>query len=390
MHITLDSGCSDRDDDGVCDDDDGCPDDPLMTMPGPCGCNTRTFGRFEDSGNTVGSAGSRDLLVADFDGDGDMDVFVVAPGADEVWLNDGTGSFTDTAQRLGSFTGNGGVAVDFDGDGDVDVLALAENRTVADSRVYLNDGAATFVESPARIMSGNFSHAAAADFNGDRDQDFMAMNFNDSRQSSVYLNGGDGTAFTASFNFGTIIGVGADVGDLDGDDELDVVIAGIRAPNAVWLGSGDGMFTSGTPFGEASSSESGMVMADVDGDDDLDVVIGRNGGAESQIYLNDGAGALTVSTDTLAAGEVSFVATADADGDGHPDLFFANLAAAPNGGATYFRNDGAGGFTSPTRIAGDIGSRGLTLADVDGDTHPDLLVASEPGPSQVWLNRCHE
>ncbi len=103
-------------------------------------------GRFSDSGQRVGPAGTRKVALADVDGDGSLDVFLVGTGPDSVWLNDGHGQFNRTGEFQTSLTEGAAVDVaDFDGDGDLDALvARRASGSFNPGTLWLNDGQGRF------------------------------------------------------------------------------------------------------------------------------------------------------------------------------------------------------------------------------------------------------
>ncbi len=388
-----DAGCSDRDGDGVCDVADGCPDEATLRAPTGCGCNPALrAGFFVDATRTLGSTnpGTRKVLLGDLDGDSDLDAFLVkAFQPDEVWFNDGAATFTDSTARLGTFVDSAGVLADFDRDGDLDVFTGAQNRTVADSRLYLNDGMGTFSDSGVRIGTGNFVAMASGDFNGDTWVDVAVTNFSSSRQTYAYLNNGSGTAF-AGTTFGTAATWGVDIGDVNGDAHDDIVFGLNGASNVVQLGDGMGGFTAGTSFGDPAVNTFSIALGDFDGDGDLDAAVGRGAGTPSQIFWNDGAGGLTDSGQMLSASQAEFGRAVDIDVDGDLDVVFSDMQGAPNGGAHISVNDGTGLFAFRQQIAEGVASRGFGVGDLNGDGLPDLVVGSEGGENPIWLNSCAE
>jgi hypothetical protein len=104
-------------------------------------------GIFIDSGQSLGDASSKDVVLGDFDGDGDLDVFVANYGANKVWLNDGSGTFTDSGQNLGTSDSYCVALGDVDGDGDLD--AFVANGGL--NRLWLNDGSGTFYDSAQNL-----------------------------------------------------------------------------------------------------------------------------------------------------------------------------------------------------------------------------------------------
>jgi len=92
------------------------------------------------------------VSLADLDGDGDIDAYVVNGQANKVWLNDGAGNFTDNGQSLGSSNSYGISLADLDGDGDIDAFVANYN---GQNKVWLNntDLNLSFSATPANCDS---------------------------------------------------------------------------------------------------------------------------------------------------------------------------------------------------------------------------------------------
>jgi hypothetical protein len=140
----------------------------------------------------------------------------------------------------------------------------------------------------------------------------------------------------------------ASVGDLDGDGDLDLVLAkGRHWPlhDRVLLNNGKGEFTVARNLGETPDRTYSAVLADLDGDGDLDVLVSNDSPDRKLVYLNDGKANFRVSGEW---GEPKWntrnAAAADLNGDRKPDLIAANRQSA----SYVCLNDGRGNSTAAT------------------------------------------
>ncbi len=124
-------------------------------------------------------------------------------------------------------------------------------------------------------------------------------------------------------------GSGVALGDVDGDGWVDIYLARIEGPNALYRNLGNWRFEEvAAERGVAADDRfsTGAVLADVDGDSDLDLLLTALGGPNS-LFLNDGTGHFTELRGGagLDSGQGSTtMALADVDGDGDLDLYVAN------------------------------------------------------------------
>lgn len=168
-------------------------------------------------------------------------------------------------------------------------------------------------------------------------------------------------------------------GDLDGDGYPDIVAACRMTfsfhAEVVWTknlqGTGNGPLH---VISALAGSISMLDLGDLDGDGDLDVVCGS---AFGSIYWfqNDGIGGFGPRLFILPQGEngrTKFAIT-DVDGDGDPDIAYAQ---ADEGISGWCVNNGAGAFSAPTILDPDTpGAFHVSAGDLDGDGDPDLLVS---------------
>ncbi len=205
------------------------------------------------------SSATFDSALADIDDDGDLDVVVANLGANEIWLNDGSGFFTGT-NGLGTSSSYSIVVFDADGDGHADVAV----GNLGTNELFLGNGLGSFTEATPRLqdVSAWTQTIDAGDFDGDGDLDLY---FGDQ-------NGGPPTG--PVFDWFAVAG-----------------------ENRLLLNDGAGNFTL-SPLPHLTLDRTSQVeLTDIDADGDLDVVtsevIGRRSPSRVSLYLNDGNGGLT-------------------------------------------------------------------------------------------------
>jgi len=173
------------------------------------------------------------------------------------------------------------------------------------------------------------------------------------------------------------------LGDIDGDGHLDIVLAkGRHWPlnNILLRNDGKGHFTSAV-LGDAPDRTYTAALADLDGDGRLDIVVSNDRPDRKLVYLNDGKGRFRLGG-TFGQPEWStrYVTVADLNGDKHPDLIVANRSSNPANPRPSFvcLNDGRGGFPSCSPLATESATI-IVASDLDGDGHVDLFVPHRDG-----------
>ncbi len=226
--------------------------------------------------------------AGDVDGDLDPDLVVRIGrqgGQGSLWvlLNNGDGTFAPGASYS---TGDGQgepVLADLDGDLDLDVASTSTDSD--DLSVFLNNGDGTFAPETRYQVGDIPTGIGVGDLDGDLDLDLITAN-RGSINVSVLLNEGDGT-FAAHVLYR--VGDGPHsiaVGDMDGDLNLDLAADNRDSDDvSVLLGNGDGTFDSEVRYGVADGPH-GIAASDLDGDSDLDLVTSNNNVDSVSVLLN--------------------------------------------------------------------------------------------------------
>jgi penicillin amidase len=275
---------------------------------------------------------------ADFDGDGDLDLFVGFRGQTNRLYRNDAGTFVDVAAAVGlADTNETRVASwgDYDDDGDPDLFIGYARTTTAPNRLYRNDEGKRFVDVGRQMGV-----------------DVVAT----SRQASFL--------------------------DYDNDGDTDLFVAFRDRPNMLYRNDGGKYVEVAKELGIADPRKTvGVAWFDMEGDGDLDAFVANQDGDLNGFFRNDNGRFVDVARELgmdgagrpLVYGGVG-PSVVDYDNDGDLDVFVANYG--PN---TMFRNDGGGKFTEVAAdlgIAGDQHSTTAVWGDYDNDGRPDVYVAS--------------
>ncbi|GAB5521202.1 MAG: hypothetical protein RhofKO_34530 [Rhodothermales bacterium] len=343
------------------------------------------------------ATGAQSVYAADMDGDGDLDVLSAALDRRSfVWYPNTDGQGTFGAPR---FIADNTIsprlmhAADLDGDGDLDVLTSAgtfQFAVFAEVRWYRNtDGQGTF-ESVQEVYDDDaeVGHITTGDVDGDGDLDvLLAGSFTN---ELVWFENTDGLG---SFGPKQELGVGGfpafiGVTDVDQDGDADVVAVGAHQGAILWFEQTEpGVFgTRQIANTEITGADnlSGQ-LADVNGDGIMDMVTGAQGGNEVAWFPGTGtASAFGAKQSIGIATEVlDDINSTDLDGDGDLDV----LTASRDGMLSWYVNtDGAGTF-SMARLLISTPNRPpnfVRTADLDQDGDQDVLTASASGQLVLW------
>jgi hypothetical protein len=176
------------------------------------------------------------------------------------------------------------------------------------------------------------------------------------------------------------------MGDLDGDGDLDLVLAkGRHTPilDRVLINDGKAHFTA-SDLGPTPDRTYTAALADLDGDGDLDVLTSNDQPDRKLVYLNDGKAHFTVAgTWGLPEWSTRNASVADLNGDGRIDVIAANRP----GPSFVCLNEGGGRFASPCIAIPAESATSIVPADFDKDGFIDLAVPSrDGGQSRIYFN----
>ena len=382
----------------------------------------------------------------DFDDDGDLDIYLVNGAIQTnkaqnkvphnvLYRNNGDGTFSDVTQNSGvgsTSYGTGATVADYDNDGDLDLYLTNFGK----DQLYQNNGDSTFtdVTSQAGVENLNWGTSCAfADVDNDGFLDLYIANYakydptNDKPcyergvhvycgphayppvHDTLYKNNGDGTFTDVSelYRPSDLIpqhGLGVTFGDYDADGDADIYIANDQDPNFLFRNEGNGKYIeialiSGVCYNDMGKEEAGMGtdFGDYNNDGQLDLTVSNYQTETNTLYHNHDRDFFVDNTIVSGIAEITHgylgwgIKFFDYDNDGYQDIFVANGHLMDNISAlekhvTYpqknllFRNLGDGTFenviTQEDGLALKKVSRGAAIGDYDNDGDLDILVTN--------------
>ena len=318
---------------------------------------------------------SRGCTWGDYDNDGNLDVFIAnfSNSINSLYRNNGDGSFAkilnnDIANNVGdSFEG---CWADYDNDGDLDLFVANEDGDVpppmADENcLYRNDGwIFTRIIHGVIVSHRNASQSAVwCDYDNDGDSDIYVVN-SLNQNNCLYINNGNGSFdIIEDQNIVTDGGESSSAcwGDYDNDGDFDLFVANMAresdGPNFLYANNGDGTFSKITEGNIVNTlhNSSSCNWADYDNDGDLDLLV--TGDDSILLYQNNGNGSFSHITDSVVGADQNRsrgAAWGDYDKDGDLDLYLANCSNQNN---AFYKNNGNNNHWIEIKCTGKISNR---------------------------------
>jgi VCBS repeat protein len=237
------------------------------------------------------------VAVGDLRGDGKLDIVTANALSDDVsvLLGNGDGTF-GTASNVGLNGGHFPFKVhlaDMNHNGHLDIVTANGNSD--DVSVLLGNGDGTFGTATNLPLGGGVrgpEDLAIEDFNGDGHLDIVTANARTNDLSLLLANGSGGyaTATTIPIASGAARTAAVTAADLRGNGKLDLVVTSGTGGLSVLLGNGDGTFGTASAVASGGTKPMWTAVGDIDGDDHLDLVVADSASGDVSVLLGNGDG----------------------------------------------------------------------------------------------------
>ncbi|MCF6269927.1 MAG: T9SS type A sorting domain-containing protein [Melioribacteraceae bacterium] len=322
----------------------------------------------------------------DYDNDNDLDIVVTGTDASsnvtsKIYRND-SGTYNDISAVMTGVLYSSVDWGDYDNDNDLDLIVSGQNSSGTKISIIYGNSSGTFSDISAGLTGATVGGVKWGDIDNDNDLDLLISGAigPDDYSSTVYRND-SGTFTDISAGLPALSGPSCDWGDYDNDGYIDLLLTGDDAGSSVSKIYNNHRFTIDASAVFTNLYNGTADWGDYDNDGDLDVIIAGTSSATfssiTEIFENNGDGTFTfdANSNSLTGAAWGAIRWGDYDNDG--DLDIAQIGITNSGNIAVVYQNNAGIFSDINAGLTAVKNGSIEWGDYDNDGDLDLLVVGE-------------